>query len=178
MKLIFLHGAPASGKLTVAKALLGIVPGRLFDNHTAIDFARTMFEFGAPGFWELVHDVRVSALDAASHHGIALVVTTHCYSEPQDRPQYEQFDAVMQRHGGELLPIFLHCAEVEIARRIGNADRAERRKITSMEGLIRFSTGHNYSPAPRANCLKLDTAARPADATAREIVRHFGLGAD
>jgi tRNA uridine 5-carbamoylmethylation protein Kti12 len=29
MKLIFLHGAPASGKLTVAKALLRIVPGRL-----------------------------------------------------------------------------------------------------------------------------------------------------
>jgi chloramphenicol 3-O-phosphotransferase len=176
MKLIFLHGAPASGKLTVAKALLRVVSGRLFDNHTAIDFAQTVFDFGAPGFWERVHDVRVSALDAASHHGIPLVVTTYCYSEPQDRSQFEQFDALMQRHGGELLPIFLHCAEDEIARRIGNADRAGRRKITSMEGLTRFSAGHNYAPAPRANCLKLDTTARPAGATAQEIVRHFALG--
>ena len=50
MKLIFIHGAPASGKLTVAKALLRIVPGRLFDNHAAIDLARTVFDFGAPGF--------------------------------------------------------------------------------------------------------------------------------
>jgi tRNA uridine 5-carbamoylmethylation protein Kti12 len=47
MKLVFLHGAPATGKLTVAKALLNVVPGRLLDNHAAIDFARTIFEFGA-----------------------------------------------------------------------------------------------------------------------------------
>ncbi len=49
MKLLFLHGAPAAGKLTVAKALLQRVPGRLFDNHAAIDLARTLFEFGDGG---------------------------------------------------------------------------------------------------------------------------------
>ena len=58
MKLIFIHGAPASGKLTVAKALLRAVPGRLFDNHVAINLARTVFDLDAPGFWELVHVVR------------------------------------------------------------------------------------------------------------------------
>src|SRR5436190_2013325 len=66
MKLLFLHGAPAAGKLTIAKALLRLVPGRLMDNHAAIDLALTVFDFGAPGFWELVHDVRLSALDAAA----------------------------------------------------------------------------------------------------------------
>jgi hypothetical protein len=50
MKLIFLHGSPAVGKLTVAKALLRLVQGRLVDNHAAIDLARTIFDFGAPGF--------------------------------------------------------------------------------------------------------------------------------
>ncbi len=78
MKLLFLHGAPAAGKLTVAKALLEIVPGRLSDNHAAIDLARTIFDFGAPGFWELVHTVRCSALDAAAQKGVALVITTWC----------------------------------------------------------------------------------------------------
>jgi tRNA uridine 5-carbamoylmethylation protein Kti12 len=42
MKLLFLHGAPAVGKLTVAKALLRIVPGRLMDNHAAIDGAHDL----------------------------------------------------------------------------------------------------------------------------------------
>ena len=66
MKLLFLHGAPAAGKLTVAKALLEKVPGRLFDNHAAIDLARALFDFGAPGFWQLVHTTRYAALDAAA----------------------------------------------------------------------------------------------------------------
>ena len=177
MKLIFLHGAPATGKLTVAKALLRLVSGRLFDNHAAIDFARTMFEFGAPGFWELVHDVRLSALETASQHGVPLVVATYCYSEPEDRPQLEQFEAIMKRHGGELLPAFLRCSEEEIIRRVGNPDRMERRKVTSLEGLNRFRADYNDSPVPRANCIMLDTSKRPADSTALEIVRHFALHA-
>jgi len=175
MKLLFLHGAPAAGKLTVAKALLQILPGRLSDNHAAIDLARTIFDFGAPGFWELVHKVRCAALDAAAAHGVSLVVTTFCYAEPDDRPQYEDFEAIMQRHDGELLPVFLHCSREEAARRIGNPDRVERRKMTSAEALLRDLDRYNLSPVPRADCLKLDTEVRPAEATARKIIGHFGL---
>ncbi|MDB5635206.1 MAG: shikimate kinase [Bradyrhizobium sp.] len=177
MKLLFLHGAPAAGKLTVAKALLEIVPGRLFDNHAAIDLARTIFDFGAPGFWKLVHTVRCSALDVAAEHGVGLVVATFCYAEPDDRPQYEDFEDIMRRHGGELLPVFLHCSREEAARRVGNPDRVERRKMTSAESLIGDLDRFNFSPVPRSGCLKLDTGASLAEATAREIICHFGLAA-
>ena len=175
MKLLFLHGAPAAGKLTVAKALLGMVPGRLSDNHAAIDLARTVFEFGAPGFWELVHSVRCSTFDAAAEHGVSLLVTTFCYAEPDDRPQFEDFEAIMRRHGGELLPVSLHCSREEAVRRIGNPDRVERRKMTSAQVLIKDLDRYNLSPVPRPDCLKLDTEARTAEATARAIVSHFGL---
>jgi hypothetical protein len=77
MKLIFLHGAPAAGKLTVAKALPRAVPGRLFDNHAAIDVARTVFDFGAPGFWSLVHTVRSSVLDAAATGHLAVIALSY-----------------------------------------------------------------------------------------------------
>jgi hypothetical protein len=177
MKLVFLHGSPATGKLTVARALLRMVAGRLFDNHAAIDLARTLFDFGAPGFWELVHAVRYAALDAAAEHGVALVVTTFCYVEPDDRAQYEKFEAIMQGHGGELLPVFLHCSREEAARRVGNPDRVERRKITSEASLSKYLDDHHFSPVPRPDCLRLDTVVRPAKATAQEIVRHFGLDA-
>lgn len=156
MKLLFLHGAPAAGKLTVAKALLGMVPGRLSDNHAAIDLARTVFEFGAPGFWELVHSVRCSTFDAAAEHGVSLLVTTFCYAEPDDRPQFEDFEAIMRRHGGELLPVFLHCSREEAVRRIGNPDRVERRKMTSAQVLIKDLDRYNLSPVPRPDCLKLE----------------------
>ena len=177
MKLLFLDGAPAAGKLTVARALLAMVPGRLSDNHAAIDLARTIFDFGAPGFWELVHSVRCSAIDAAAQHGVELLVTTYCYAEPDDRAEYQAFEAIVQRNGGELLPVFLHCSREEAVRRVGNPDQVERRKINSAESLFRDVDRHHFSPVPRPDCLSLDTGARPAEATAREIVGHFGLDA-
>ncbi len=83
------------------------MPGRLFDNHAAIDVARTVFDFGAPGFWELVHTVRSSVLDAAGGRGVPLVVATYCYAEPEDRAALKQFEAIARRHGGDLLAVFL-----------------------------------------------------------------------
>jgi hypothetical protein len=175
MKLLFLHGAPAVGKLTVAKALLRIVPGRLMDNHAAIDLARTIFDFGAPGFWELVHYVRRSAMNAAAEHGVPLLVTTFCYAEPEDREQFGQIEEIVQRHGAKLLPVFLHCSREEALRRVGNPDRVERRKISSGEHLIRELDRYDLTAVPRPDCLKLDTGVNPADVTAQEIVEHFGL---
>jgi len=175
MKLLFLHGSPAVGKLTVAKALLRIVPGRLMDNHAAIDLALTVFDVGAPGFWELVHDVRCSALDAAAEHRVPLLVTTFCYAEPDDREQFRQIEEIVQRDGGELLPVFLHCSREEALRRVGNPDRVERRKIISGEHLIRELDCYDLTAVPRPDCLKLDTGVNPAEATAKNIVGHFRL---
>lgn len=175
MKLIFLHGAPATGKLTVAKALLRAVPGRLFDNHAAIDTARMVFEFGAPGFWELVFDIRSSVLKAAAQHRVPLLVTTYCYVEPDDRPDFERFESIVQGQGGEVLPVFLSCPREEILRRVSNADRAERKKISSEQGIDQFLAHNNIAPVPRANCLMLDSAALSAEATAGEIAKHFHL---
>src|SRR6201992_3497068 len=98
MKLIFLHGSPAVGKLTVAKALLRLVPARLMDNHANVDLARTVFDFGVPGFWELVPPSRCVALQAAAKHGVPLLVTTYCYVAPDDLADYEEFEAIMRRH--------------------------------------------------------------------------------
>jgi adenylylsulfate kinase-like enzyme len=175
MKLLLIHGAPASGKLTVAKAVVRAVPGRLFDNHAAMDVALTVFDFGAPGFWKLVHAVRLSVLDAAAEQDAPLVVATYCYAEPEDRPALEQFEQIVQRHNGELLPVFLKCSREELLRRIGNADRAERGKITSQQGFDRFVGQYNLAPVPRSNCLVVDSEANSPDSAAQQIIRHFDL---
>jgi hypothetical protein len=175
MKLLFLHGSPAVGKLTVAKALLRIVPGRLMDNHAAIDLALTIFDFGAPGFWELVHDVRCSAIDAAAEQDVPLLVTTFCYAEPDDRVQFGQFEEIVQRRGAKLLPVFLHCSREEAVRRVGNPDRVARRKIISGDHLTRDLDRYDLTAVPRPDCIKLDTGMNPAEVTAKNIVGHFRL---
>jgi hypothetical protein len=141
-KLVFIHGAPGSGKLTTAKALLSRVDGRLFDNHTAIDVARSLFDFGAAGFWELVKRAPISVLNAAAESGVPLVVMTFVYVEPDDLATFEEFEAIVQGHGGHPFPVFLKCSTSAILRRIANPDRVAKKKMTS-EQRARFP-----GPAP------------------------------
>ena len=175
MKLLFIHGAPASGKLTVAKAVLRAVPGKLFDNHASIDVARTIFDFDEPGFWELVHEVRSAVLKAAIAQNTPFVVTTYCYADPDDLPILRDFEAIVEGTGGELLPVFLHCSREEAMRRVGNPDRAARRKMTSPEKLNAMLERDRLIQVPRDDCISLATDARSPEATAQEIIRRFRL---
>lgn len=175
MKLIFIHGAPASGKLTVAMALQKIVPAKLFDNHAAIDFAKTIFDFGAPGFWDLVHSAKVAALDAAVRHGVPIVISTGCYLEPEDRQNFEERAAIVTRRGGCLLPVFLSCSDAIREQRVGNPDRIERQKMASIETLRKFSLEWNIAPVPRDDCLHLDSGQEEPEVIAEKIAEHFAL---
>jgi len=175
MKVVFIHGAPGAGKLTTARALLSRVHGRLHDNHAAIDVARTVFEFGAPGFWELVQTVRISVIDAAARGHVPVMVMTFVYVEPDDIGTFEQFEAVVEQHEGQLLPVFLQCTTDEIVGRIGNADRLARKKMTSEQGIRDFMAGHRICAVPRPTCLLLDSGANDADTNANFIIEHFRI---
>lgn len=175
MTLLFLHGAPASEKRTVAEAIVHLTNGRLFENHAAMDFARTVLDFDAPGFWELVHSARTVALEKAAAHHVRLVVQTSCYSHPEDLALLEDFERVLAPHGGLSLPVFLSCSRKVLEARVGAPDRAQRRKVTSKEGLDRCLSRWNLVPVPRANCFTVDTEATPAAEAAAAIVAHFGL---
>lgn len=174
MKLVFIHGAPATGKLTTARALLRAVPGRLFDNHVAIDVAQTVFDFGAPGFWELVHTVRCSVVEAAAKHDIPMLVTTYCYSA-SDRLQFEDLAAIMHKCHGEILPVHISCDRKEVLSRLGSSERAQRGKITTEQSLDEFNSIFVPAPAPRPNCLMLDSGVATADEMAATVVSRFGL---
>jgi chloramphenicol 3-O-phosphotransferase len=175
MDLVFLHGASAVGKLTVAKALLEMLPARLFDNHSAIDLALTVFDFGTPGFWRLVDEIRVTTLDIAAAHDVGLIVTTFCYADPGDRSTLERFEQILERHRGRLLPVFLHCEAREAERRVGNADRVARGKLSSIEKLRLFNAQADFTAVPRPQCLSLDTGKQTPQEAAARIVQHFEL---
>jgi hypothetical protein len=176
MKLLYIHGPPAAGKLTIAKAVVDLTHGRLFDNHAAVDFARTVFDFDAPGFWGLVYSARTIALEKAAKHHVPLVVQTACYADPEDLPRLEDCERILARHGGTLLPVFLSCSRRTLEERVEAADRVQRRKLSTREGLDRFLARWNMVPVPRPNCYTVDTDIASPFEAARDIVAHFALG--
>jgi hypothetical protein len=99
---------------------------------------------------------------------------TFVYVDPHDLVTFEKFEGIVQRHGGELFPVFLQCSTEEIVRRIGNSDRVAKKKMASEQSVRDFVARHQICAVPRA-CLVLDSAANEAEANAQCIIRHFNL---
>ena len=75
MRLVFLHGAPAVGKLTVARELAALTGFRLFHNHLTVDLASSLFSFGSEPFILLREKIWLAAF-AEAGHGAAIVPAT------------------------------------------------------------------------------------------------------
>lgn len=175
MRLIYLHGAPAVGKLTVGRALSVLTDVPLVDNHAAIDLARKALDFDRLGFWDLVHDLRLTTLRGLARAGLPRLIITSAYSHPADAPLVEDYAAVLRDHGGGIDPVYLHCSDATAIARVVAAERAQRGKIASAEGLRRYLSENAIAPLPHPACLHLSTeAAAPAE-TAAIIARHFAL---
>ncbi len=82
MNLLFFHGAPATGKLTIAKIILSRIGGELEDNHSAINSLVGSVDIEAPDFWRLVKETRKVRIKALLQSNASLVITTSCYVNP------------------------------------------------------------------------------------------------
>lgn len=175
MKLILVHGPPATGKMTVSRKLADITGAPLVDNHVAIDLARNVFGFGAPGFWELVHDVRVATLRAAARADVPVLITTAAYNHPGDLVLLRSYEGAVQEFGGSVSYVYLTCSEQTLMKRVVAPERRERGKLSTQDGLKNYLAANNFEPAPRDACLQLSTEISSPLANAQAIALHFGL---
>jgi chloramphenicol 3-O-phosphotransferase len=176
MKLVFLYGAPASGKLTVARELAALTGFALFHNHLVVDAVGAVFPFGSEPFVRLRESFWLTTFREAAQARQSFVFTfapegTVASDFPQRARQ------IVSGEGGELLFVRLTVPRDEQERRVVNADRGQFGKLRSLELLrslrAEFETCEAAMPRPD---LVLDTAAVAPLAAASRIVDAFGLG--
>src|SRR5450432_2078261 len=73
MRLIFLFGQVASGKLTVAKALAAKTGYALFHNHLIVDAVADVFPFGSDEFIRLREQLWLEVIQAAVERGRSII---------------------------------------------------------------------------------------------------------
>lgn len=175
MKLIFLHGPPAAGKLTIAKEVESQTGYGIFHNHLTIDAARPFFEFGTENFWNLVRELRLACFRHAAAHGTKGVIYTSCYSHPDDLGFFEQIEEIFTQSGGEVVPVYLSCRIEELERRVSDSSRVELGKIRTVESLHKNLSKWNCTAVPRDNCVNIITDNKTPAQCAREIIDLLGL---
>ena len=175
MQLLLLHGAPATGKLTVAQALAALTGVPIVDNHAAIDIARMVFGFAKPGFWDLVHDIRVTTIRGAAKAGVPRLITTSAYSHPEDAPLLQDYHRAIEAYGGFIKPVYLSCTEETRMTRVSAQSRRERGKITTPQTLKSYLDRNNFVAIPGETCLNLSTETATPKETAIAIAQHLKI---
>jgi len=177
VKLIFIHGPAASGKLTVARALSELTGLAVFHNHLVVDALLEKLPFGDPEFVRLREAMWMAAFETAAKAGTSLIFTFA--PEPTVGPGFpERVSALIGAEGGDVKFVKLTLSDAEQERRIANDSRREFRKLTSLDMLKRLRPAFRTSEAamPAAD-LTIDTCEVAPDTAARRIAAAFGLSA-
>ena len=132
MRLIFIYGPPASGKLSVGRLLAERTGIALFHNHLVVDAVAAVFPFGSPEFVRLREQFWLDTFAAAARSGRSLIFTfAPEASVAEDFPR--RVTDLIEREGGVVHFVALTVEEAEQERRIGGQSRAEFGKLRSLE---------------------------------------------
>ena len=131
MKLIFIYGLPATGKLTVAQELAAITGFKLFHNHQVVDLLLSVFEFGSPEFVAFREEFWLSVFDQACRNRLPGMIFTFA-PEATVRPAFISKFTSVAAAGGEVDFIELTCPLAELKRRMGSLSRHKYKKLTSV----------------------------------------------
>jgi hypothetical protein len=172
MRLVFLHGRAAAGKLTTARRLSDLVGYPVFHNHLVVDLLTTMFPFGSAPFVLLREQFWLAVFAQAARHDCSLIFTfTPESTVPAGFPA--RVRAAVEPAGGTVCFVRLQVSDAEQERRVTDPGRAEFHKVAHVSALRRIAAGPAADQPPVD--LDLDTDRSSAAASAARIVSHFRL---
>ncbi len=175
MKLVFIYGPPASGKLTVAEELSRLTGFRLFHNHVSIQFVQSLFEFGTTPFWRLTDKYRTEMIEEAAKQGIDTIFT-FVYGKRVDDRFVRRIVRKVNAHGGRVCFVRLRCDRRELERRVSDKARKSLGKIANKKLLSDLYSRFNMdSEIPFQPSLTINTGNESPRRAAKAIVRHYRL---
>src|SRR5437899_10978348 len=172
MKLVFIHGSAAAGKLTVGRALHDLTGFRLFHNHLVVDTLLSVFPFGSPSFVRLREQIWLSVFDAAAKDDISTIFTFA--PEATVNPGFiERAVATIQSAGGEVCFVKLDCPTDVLEERMEDPSRAQFFKLNSIAIFrdLREKDAYLFPDLPPG--LTIDTSTMQPSESARRICEYF-----
>ena len=169
MKLLFLYGPPAVGKLTVAEELVKLNNYVLFHNHLTQDLAKELYpEFNELRF-KLVDRIRLDIFEYAAENDTDLVFTYVYDGGAYDTKFVSDVVKTIRKRGGTVQFVQLQAPKEALLDRVDNDSRKQYHKLKDREKLRGFLESHPVNPrVPYDNMLVIDTSKMSAhDAAVR-----------
>ncbi len=176
MNLLFVHGMPGVGKLTVARKLSDLTGHKLFHNHLTVDLVESVFEFGTEPFVELREWIWLSVFEKAMGSGLPGLIFTFAFEPTVTSCFVPATVEMIESGGGNVFFVELRCDPDILEKRLTNPSRAAYRKLTSVAKLreLEAQGALETPPLPRRN-LVVDITELSPEKAARRICARLGI---
>ena len=175
MKMIFLYGPPAVGKLTVAKELAKITGYKLFHNHLTVDLVSSLYEWGSPKYWEYLRSIREQLLANLAKDNVDIIFT-YVYAAGEDEKVMERMFKKIEENGGEVLLVQLTTSVEKLKERIVAEDRRQFKKMHKTDSLDSWINQYKLFEAyPNRQNLVVDNSDMTPTEVANLILKKYNL---
>lgn len=157
MKVILIHGAPASGKLTVSRILAEDYGFKLLHNHLAVDLSMSIYdEWGEKDFHDFNDSIRRLVLKKAKELGVKLIVMTWVVSSDTSKREIQKYLEFFDEEKITILPVCLATSKSELFKRVTGEERRNSQKISSIKELSSYLESRTFYPIKHADTLTID----------------------
>jgi tRNA uridine 5-carbamoylmethylation protein Kti12 len=126
MKLIFIYGPPAAGKLTVANELAKLTNFKIYDNHQLLDGLSRLFPFNDEKLSQvrmvLARKIRIEIFSQCAQSGVNCV-TTFGQAGEKYFDFYRDIKSNVEKFGGEVLFVQLKPSHEALLERVVSDSR-------------------------------------------------------
>ena len=182
MKLVFLFGAGAVGKMTVGRALMAQTGLRLFHNHMTLEPVLEVFGTPERQVVNRLRDVFFEAFAASDRYGM-IFTYMWAFDCQEDWDYIEHVQSLFRPYGTEfyfvelVAPLAVRLERNATAERL--AHKPSKRDVASSARRLQSEEAYRLESLPGEipfeNYLRLDTADLPPEEAARRIRERFGL---
>lgn len=176
MKLIFIYGPPASGKLTTARALAKLTGFGVFHNHLTHDLACVLFDEGTDGFKQFCEHLRYEFFTKAIQERTPGLIFTFGYRANSSNSFVKQVVHIVESGGGRVYFVQLKCSPKKSMERVVSETRKCFRKSTTVDELRKEMAQKEFNQSiPWVNSFLIDNSDIEPDKVAKKIVEIFDL---
>lgn len=174
MKLIFIYGPPAVGKLTIAEKLSEATGIALFHNHLSRDLVKDIYAEEIGKHYELVDKIRIDVFEYCAKNNTDLIFT-YVYAGPDDDNNIRDFIDKIESNNGDVLFVELTANKVDLVNRVDNESRKRFKKLTDKNILSALCEDMSKFTIPFVKSLKINTSVLNPDESAKVIVDELQL---
>lgn len=174
MKLIFIYGPPAVGKLTVAEKLSELTKVPVFHNHHSRDIVKDIYGDDLMQHYALVDKIRFDVMEYCTQNNTDLIFT-YVYGGVEDDIKVRSFMDKVESNGGQILFVELSADANDLINRVDNDSRKRFKKLLDKKIMTELTQDMSRFTIPFVNALKINTSTTKPHESAEIIARKLDL---